>query len=329
MKGLRMLGGGRVAVETFPDPEPAPGGALVRIQASGLCGSELHGYRADHAQSANAGHEAMGVVVETRGTARLKAGDRVGLHAVWGCGKCDWCAQGRYTWCQSKLGPSPFHAEYVAAPEHVLLPLADDISDPVGVLLSGDGLGVPWHVQTRLRTAPGDLVVIVGCGPIGLGNTLVQVDAGAEVIAVELTEYRLSLARAMGAAHTVNPNLEDAVNAVARIAAGRQVRTSIEAVGKPETLRLCLKLVGLGGTVMAVGEQPATPVDISEELIRRDITLMGSWFFHFREFADMAAAYRAGLAVDRLVTHSFALDEAGKGFAEFAAGRTGKAMLVP
>lgn len=324
-----MLGQSRVAVEEYPDPQPGEGEVLIQIQASGLCGSELHGYRAEQGQPFNGGHEAMGVIVEARNTRYLKAGDRVGLHAVWGCGHCRWCASGRYTYCDERRGTPGTHAELLAAPEHVLLELGDDIPNDVGVLLSGDGLGVPYHVNTRLNTRGGEVVCVIGVGPIGLGNVLLQSFLGAEVIAVDLNDYRLRLAMELGAKHTVHSGEADPVEAVREITSGVLADKCVECVGRPETLQLSLRLVGKAGTVMAVGEQGDVPVNISEGLIRRDLSLLGSWFFHYREFHPMADLYRRGLRVEKLVTHRFPLGQAGTAFEEFAAGRTGKVLLEP
>lgn len=329
MRGVQMLGQSRVAIQQYPDPSPKEGEALIQIQASALCGSELHGYRADRQQEFNCGHEAMGVVVETRNTRRLKPGDRVGIHAVWGCGDCRWCAEGRYTYCDQRRGTPGTHAELVAAPEHVLLKLEEDIPDDVAVLVTGDGLGVPYHVSTRLNARDGDVVCIIGAGPIGLGNVLVQSFLGAEVVVIDFNDYRLGLARDLGARHTINSQKDDPVEAVRQITSGNLANKCIECVGRPETLQLALRLVGKAGTVMAVGEQGEVPINIGEGLIRRDITLMGSWFYHYCEFGAMVDLYRRGMRVDKLVTHHLPLAAADAAFAEFAAGRTGKTVLRP
>lgn len=330
MLGVRMLGASRVGLEQFPDPRPADGEALVRVRCSGLCGSELHGYRGP-GHPFNFGHEAMGVVVETRGTKRLKVGDRVGVHAIWGCGACAECKAGRYTYCADRKLTAPTHAEYVAAPEHVLIALPDDVPDEVGVLLSGDGLGVPYHASRRLPGVAGDTVCVVGLGPIGLGNVLLQSFLGLHVVALDVNEYRLGLAKEMGAEHVVSVagGADAAIAAVREITRGAMARTAIECVGQPETLKMALALVGAAGTVMAIGEQGQVQLNVSDDLIRRDITLMGSWFFHYSEFPEMLALYRQGLELQRLFTHRFSIGQAGAAFEAFASGTTGKVALLP
>lgn len=329
MLGVQMLGSGRVAVREFPEPTQPNGEALIEIRASGICGSEMHGYRAAYEQTFNGGHEVSGIVVDAGVSRRLRVGDRVGVHAVWGCGACRWCDAGQYTYCDARTTCPGTHAERLAAPEHVCLRLPDDVSFDLGVLLTGDGIGVPYHVARRIGTRGGDIVCVFGAGPIGLGNILMQSFLGAEVIAVDVNDYRLELARQCGAAQTINPSSVDVVAAVTEMTRGELADKCIEAAARPDTLKMALRLVGKAGTVVAVGEQGDVPISPSGDLIRKDVTLMGSWFYHYAEYGDMLALYRRGLRVDKLITHRMPLLEADAAFALFAAGRAGKVILEP
>lgn len=324
-----MLGNEQVRVREYPDPIPTEDELLIEIRASGICGSELHAYRGNREHPFNSGHEVTGVVLDPGRSRRFRQGDRVGVHAVWGCGECRWCVEGKYTYCDRRRGCPGSHAEQMRAPEHVLLRLPDDVPFDVGVLLTGDGLGVPVHVARRLGTRGGEVVCILGAGPIGLGNTLVQSFLGAEVIVLDVNTYRLELARQCGARHVLNPRDTDVVEAVREVTAGRLADKCIEAVGKAETLRLALSLVGKGGIVVAVGEQGEVPIPIGEGLIRSDVTLAGSWFYHYSEYPFILDLYRRGLDATRLITHRFPLREAATAFQAFAEGRTGKVILVP
>jgi len=221
------------------------------------------------------------------------------------------------------------HAELIAAPDHVCLKLPDDVPFDVGVLLAGDGIGVPYHVSRRLSTKGGDVVCVIGVGPIGLGNTMMQAFLGGEVIAIDINDYRLSLAKELGATHTINPQNFDPVEVVGDITNGMFADKCIEAVGRPETVKLALKLVGKAGIVMAVGEQGDVPVNIGGDLIRRDITLMGSWFYHYAEYPEMVDLYHRGLPVAKMITDHFPLTEAQAAFTKFANGQAGKVMLEP
>src|SRR5262245_23888287 len=201
MRAVRFLGREQIALIDTREPEPPEGGVVVRLRASGLCGSELHSYRGDRAMEdpPNGGHEVAGEVVDASRSRRWRVGDRAGIHAVWGCGRCDWCAQGIYTFCGDNTVGVGAHAELFAAPDHVLVPLPDDVDYPAGVLLSGDALGVPYHTSRRLKTRGGDTVAVVGCGPVGLGSVLLQSFLGARVVGLDLAPERLEWARKLGA----------------------------------------------------------------------------------------------------------------------------------
>lgn len=327
MLAVKCLGHEQVALEEYPEPKPTDGEVLVRIRASALCGSEMHGYRGDQAMQSNGGHEPAGVVVDASYSRRWHAGDRVGIHAVWGCGACEWCAQGIYTFCDRRRGCPGAHAQFMAVPDHACVALPSDIPFGVGALLAGDGLGVPYHTSRRLNTRGGDTVAVVGCGPIGLGNVLVQAFFGARVVALDLSPERLELARSLGAAETVNVAETDAFAALRALTAGRLADAVIEASGRPEGFALALKLVGKGGTVALNGENAQVSLHVGSDLIRRDITLFGSWFYHFREYPEMLELVRRGLPAQKLITAHYPLAEAQQAFSDFAAGKTGKVIL--
>ncbi len=330
MQTVRMLGGARVEVINAPAPEPPEGGVVVRVRASGLCGSEMHGYRAAEAmdQPPNGGHEVAGEVVDASRSRRWHVGDRVGIHAVWGCGQCDWCAQGIYTFCDHNSVGVGAHAELFAAPDHVLVPLPEGVDYPVGTLLTGDGLGVPFHTSQRLKTRGGDTVAVVGCGPVGLGNILVQAFLGARVVGLDLVPRRLEWAHEVGAATALDVR-EEPVEGLREITAGRMADAVIEASGRPEGFALALRLVGKGGTIACCGENRDVALHVGRDLIRQDITLFGGWYYHYRDYSRMLELRRRGLPVERLISHHFGLEQAAEAFAQFAAGRTAKVVLTP
>jgi L-iditol 2-dehydrogenase len=330
MRVVQTLGGERIAVGDAPEPTPPDGGVVVRIRASGLCGSEMHRYRDPEmvASPPNGGHEPAGEVVDATRSHRWRVGDRVGIHAVWGCGRCDWCAQGIYTFCDHNSVGVGAHAELFAAPDHVLVPLPEDVDYAVGMLLAGDGLGVPYHTSQRLKTRGGDVVAVVGCGPVGLGNILVQTFLGVRVVGFDLAPRRLEWARELGAEVTVDVR-EEPVEALREFTAGRMADAVIEASGQPEGFALALRLVGKGGTIACCGENRDVALHVGRDLIRRDITLFGGWFYHYRDYPRMLELRRRGLPVEQLISHQFPLERAAEAFAQFAAGQTAKVVLTP
>lgn len=328
MKILCIDGHGKVHFETRDAPVPEPDQVVVKTAVSALCGSELGSYRGAGMKTGNAGHEAAGTVVAVGAEVKaIHIGDRVGVSAVVGCGACPYCEAGQYTWCDKRKIFSSMHAEQFAIPARGCHLLPDDVPWAVGTLLSGDGLGVPWHTSRKIQGAAVQTVVVWGLGPIGLGNVLVQAHAGRRVLGIDLVEGRRDLALACGAARVLDGSPGNILEAVREWSGGHGADVAIEAAGRPETLKSCLAAVRQGGTVILNGEQGPLELSPSEDFIRRDITMTGSWFYHFHEFTDMLDAFRNGLDVDRLVTHEFAFADAGTAFVRFAAAATGKVIL--
>jgi threonine dehydrogenase-like Zn-dependent dehydrogenase len=329
MRMLKMEGNGVVTVIDAPEPVPGRGEVVVETAVSALCGSELHSYRGAGFPRGNGGHEAAGTVVATGpGVLTPEVGQRVGLSAVVGCGHCAFCARGQYTWCPDRRVQGNMHAERILTAAHGCHLLPNDVDWDAGVLLSGDGMGVPYHTSTRLTDPLIETVAIFGVGPIGLGNTLLQAHLGRRVIAVDVSPARLELAQQLGATHTIHaPDIEP-VAQIQALTGGRGADVCLEAAGRPETLKQCFAAVRTGGTVVMNGEQPSVELSPSQDFIRRDITALGSWYYHFSEFPRMLALYREGLNITKLITHCYPLDEAATAFREFAAARTGKVLLT-
>jgi threonine dehydrogenase-like Zn-dependent dehydrogenase len=329
MRTLSMEGNSTVRVVEVPDPVPGPGELVVRIAASAICGSEMHGYRGAGRPGHNSGHESAGTVVALgEGVTGLEVGQRVGMSGVIGCGTCEHCLAGRQTWCQNRLSYGSTHAEYVLTVPQACHVLPADVPWEAGVLLTGDGMGVPYHTSTRLADPAIRTVAIFGAGPIGLGNTIMQVFLGRRVIVVEVSPERRALALRLGAEAAIDPRAEDPVERLRALTEGQGPDVSLEAAGRPETLKQCFAAVRTGGTVAMNGEQPAVPLSPSDDFIRRDITALGSWFYQAREVPRMIGLYRQGLPVESLITHHYPLEAGDEAFREFAAGRTGKVLLV-
>jgi len=326
MLGLRYLGHGKVAVHEYPDPKPKEGEVIVKVEVAAICGSDLHSLLSDAPLESNTGHEAVGIIVDASKSALWKEGDRVGIYAVWGCGKCSWCNYGVYTFCDDRRGCSGLQTQLVSVPEHIPLPLPDDVDFKAGVLLTGDGFGTPYHACKRMNIKAGDFVSVIGCGPIGLGCTLYLAYAGARVIAIDVRDERLRYAKELGAEFTINVVSQDAISIVRDITSGAMSDGVVEASGRPEGFNLAMQLVGKGGKVACIGENREVTVNIGQ-LIRGDITVFGSWYYHRYEYWEMLRLYRRGLDVRKLISHEFKLQEAQKAFDEFVEGKTAKVIL--
>lgn len=330
MRSLLLQGKGTCSIIDVDKPVPGPGQVLIRTTTSALCGSELKSYRGDGQAKGNSGHEGIGVVEALgEGVTTVKPGDRVGVSAIAGCGKpdCEACAQGQSTWCSSFKFYGNMHAEYFLTAPTACLPLPEDVPDRVGVLITGDGLGVPYHTSLKLMDADIHTVAVFGLGPIGLGNVLVQSYLKRNVIAIDMVPERLELALQLGAVEAINAKDNDAVARIMELTDKRGVDAAIEAAGVPVTAKQCFKAVRKAGTVIFNGEQPAVELSPSNDFIRRDIRAIGSWFFQVGEYPAMLNLWREGLRVEDMVTHVFNFADAPEAFSVFAKGTTGKVLL--
>ena len=328
MQLVKYAGNGTIQVLEAPDPVPGPGEVVIETAVSALCGSELHTYRGAALQG-NHGHEAVGkVALLGPGVERLKTGQRVGASCIAGCGYCQFCALGQYTYCRNFKFYGNMHAERFLAAANACYPLPKDVSWEAGVLLSGDGLGVPFHTSRKIASPQVKTVAVLGMGPIGLGNLLVQGFQGRKVIAVALLPYRLELAQHLGASQIVNASQVDTVSQLRELTGGIGPDVCIEAAGRPETALACFNAVRTAGIDVFNGEQGALSLSPSDQFIRRDITAIGSWFYHFSEIPYMLSLYSAGLPLEELITHRFPVAEAGAAYRQFASGQSGKVLLV-
>ncbi len=328
MKSVKLTGHAVAAVAEVPEPMPQPHEVVIRTAISALCGSELHGYRNDGSAKGNSGHEAAGTVLRVgSAVTTLQPGQRVGVSAIAGCGACGCCARGQYTWCAQRRFYGSMHAEQFVVAANACHVLPEDVDWKTGVLITGDGMGVPFHTATKIIRPDTTTIAVFGAGPIGLGSILLQAFLGKKVLAVDVSAPRLELAARFGAAATFNPRDTDVVAAIRDFTGGAGADLCIEAAGRPETALNCFAAVKTGGQVIFNGEQGPVNLSISEQFIRRDITATGAWFYHFAEYHDMLRLFRGGLPVSSLITDVYPLDDVNSAFADFAAGKTGKAVI--
>ena len=328
MRSLKYEGNGKISIVAVPDPTPGVGEVIIQTVYSAICGSELHTYRGAGSPSGNSGHEAVGTVMQLgEGVTNLMVGQRVGVSCVAGCGTCTHCLKGQYTWCPQYQFYGSMHAEQFIAAANACHPLTEDISWEAGVLLTGDGLGVPYHTSTKITSPDIKTVAIIGVGPIGLGNVMMQSYLGRRVIAADLSATRVNLAKKLGAESVMNASQENTVDRILALTGGTGADVCIEAAGEPETALECFAAVRTAGTVVFNGEQKAVPLSPSDQFIRRDITAVGSWFYHFSEFGNMLNLYRNGLKIENLITDKFAFTDAAVAYTKFAARKAGKVLL--
>jgi propanol-preferring alcohol dehydrogenase len=327
MKIAKLAGNSQVVIEEAPVPTAEPGFVVIKTVVSAVCGSEMHGYRGGGQVSGNSGHEGAGIISAVgEGVEYVHVGDRVAASAVVGCGDCDYCRKGQYTWCPRFKGFGSFHAEYFTVPAMACNKLPDDLPWNVGVLVGGDGFGVPYHTSKKFAADDPKTVAIFGLGPIGLGSVILQSYLGRKVIGIDRVTPRLELAKLMGASTTILADGETDVPKAIREITGGGADVCIEAAGSPITAKQCFAAVRTAGRVIFNGEQSKVELSPSDDFIRRDITATGSWFFHFSEFPEMVALWRKGLPVEKLITHTFPFEKIDEAY-KMMEGESGKVIV--
>lgn len=328
MRAVLLHGEGEVTVGEVPEPVPGPGEVLLRVTRAALCGSEFGLLRGPRRAPTGTGHEAVGVVEEP-GDAPLRRGQRAGVLAVNGCGSCPQCARGRFPRCGAARGMAPSHAEYVAVPAANCLPLPDDLSDDAAIAVFGCGIGVAYHGSRRLAAEPGQNVLVLGAGPIGLSAVLVLRHLGIRPLAADTNSRRLALAAELGAEACIPADAADFTARLREACGGLLADAAFLASGNPTALATALAAIEPGGAVVTVGGVSDFALSTFRDLSVRDRALVGSWHFHKEEMAPLLRLVRAGLPAERIITHRFPLEEAPAAYRLFAAGAAAKTLLVP
>ena len=289
MKALLLTAPSRLEFVDFPDPKPAEGEVVVRVHACGICGSDIHGWDGSSGRRHPPlimGHEASGeiVAIGPRVTA-WRAGDRVTFDSTISCGACRFCAGGQINLCESRrvVGVSPVEykqhgafAERLAIPERILYRLPDTL--PYDQAAMVEPVSIAIHAVQRTKIAPNSTAVVIGSGMIGLLVIQALRWAGAkQVVAVDLADNRLALARQLGATHTINSGREDAAAEVAKITGGLGAEAAFEVVGFTPTLNLAIAVLKRGGACVLVGNlSPKTQDFPLQAVVTKELTLLGS-----------------------------------------------------
>lgn len=319
MKACAILEPGRTGFREIPEPKPARGEVLVRMRQLGLCGSDLKSYAGDNPLVSFpriVGHEIAGEIVAVgAGVERpLSVGMRVTLYPYTSCGACSSCRKGRPNACRSNqtMGVQRDGAAtlLVAAPEAKVFPAGELGRDQVTLI---EPLSVGFHAVRRSQAKRGDRVAVFGCGMIGLGALLGAVRAGAEVIAVDIDDGKLALARSLGASRAVNSRSENLADRILDLTAGHGPDVAIEAVGLPQTYRQAVDIVCHCGTVVYIGYASKEVSYDAKVFVQKELDIRGSRNALPADFADVIAML-AGARVDvaPIITHRFPFARAGE-----------------
>jgi alcohol dehydrogenase len=342
MKALVYHGPGRRAWETAPDPRiEAATDAIVRIDTSTICGTDLHILRGDVPEVEPGrilGHEAVGTVVEVgAAVSTLAVGDRVLVSCITSCGRCRFCKEARYGLCTGGGGWIFGHLIDGLQAELARVPFADTSVHKIpegltdeDVIFLADILPTSYEVGVLAgRVEPGDTVAIVGAGPIGLAAVMTaKLFTPGLIVVLDIAEARLEKARAFGADVTINNGAVDPVAAVMELTDGLGADVAIEAVGAPETFELCAELIRPGGRVANVGVHGHAATLHLERLWIRDVTITTGLVDTFTTPKLMRLVAEGRLDPTPFATHRFELDETMEAYETFAEAATTNALKV-
>lgn len=318
MKAVRMVGAGR-PLEAFEleAPEPAAGEVRVRIEAAGICHTDVH-YRAGLSRMGRLpitlGHEIAGVVDRLgAGVTSHAVGERVCLHYLLTCGACADCAAGREAFCERVAmighGVDGGYAERIVVPARNAVRLPDEIPFEQGAIMMCSS-ATALHALRKGRLQPGERVAIFGAGGLGVSAIQLAKALGAdEVIAVDIRAPKLADARGLGA-RTVDASAVDPVAAIRDLTRGRGVDVALELVGLPRTMRQALQSLAPMGraVIVGLGGRPLE-IDPYRELLGREAELIGSNDHTLGEVREVVSLARIGaLNLSAAVTRRVPLD---------------------
>ncbi|MFZ6862729.1 zinc-dependent alcohol dehydrogenase family protein [Undibacterium sp. Ji67W] len=341
MKALVYHGPGKKSLDECPKPEIIDTtDAIVKVTKTTICGTDLHILKGDVVTCKPGrilGHEGVGVI-DNIGSAvsSFKKGDRVLISCISACGKCTFCRKQMYSHCITGgwiLGNSidGTQAEYVRIPyaDTSLYPIPDGVDEEALVMLS-DILPTGFECGVlNGKVQPGNIIAIVGSGPIGLAALLTaQFYSPAEIIMIDLDDNRLAVAKRFGATKTVNSKDGKASETVLNLTGGRGVDTAIEAVGIPATFELCQQIIGAGGTIANIGVHGAK-VDLHlESLWDRNLTITTRLVDTVSTPMLLNVVQSKRLDATQLITHHFKLSEILIAYETFEHAATTDALKV-
>jgi threonine dehydrogenase-like Zn-dependent dehydrogenase len=343
MRGALFLGDRKVEIRDFPDPTPGPGEVVIEMKASGLCGSDLKFYRSPPGEAQKSlgfsadtepfigGHEPCGVVAARGpGVSEKEApiGQRVMDHHYAGCGVCKHCRVGWSQLCRAGItvyGVTAHggHAQYLKVPARTLVPLPDELSFVEGAAVSC-GTGTAYGALRRMNAVGGSTLAVFGQGPVGISATLLGAKMGMRVIAVEKNAERRALAKQFGADVAV-----DSADSLKELTKGEGVDLALDTTGIAEARIAAIRSAKTWGTVCFVGEGGDVTINVSPDMLRKQLTIIGSWTFSAMGQAECARfVVDNGIQLEKIFSHRWKLDQASEAYRVFDTQSTGKAVIT-
>ena len=326
-----------LTIEEVDKPAPGQGQAVVKVKATGVCGSDVDGYLGRHPWiklPIILGHECSGVVdCVGRGVRSVKPGDSVVVEPLFVCEKCPNCLKGHYNMCRQitiigHQAPGSF-AEYILMNERFLHPLPEGISFEVGAL--AEPISGALHGAGRCNLKIGELVVVIGCGTIGYFLTQHALNSGARVLVSEPDARKRKAALAVGAHWAVDPANESPKDKVRELTDGLGADCVMEAVGVPETIRETVGLTRKGGRILLMGwTGNQTDAFDCTNMTLDEMTVLGTMGFAWDFPVTLDLLARGKVDAGRIITHRFSLEQTQEALETLHEKRDGvwKAMIV-
>jgi threonine 3-dehydrogenase len=324
-------------MEDVPIPTIGPNDILVRIQKTAICGSDIHIYNWDDWAKKTipvpmtVGHEFVGLVEDFGDeVTSFKKGDRVSGEGHITCGHCRNCRAGKRHLCRNSLGigiqrPGCF-AEFLSIPAGNAFIIPDQISDELASIL--DPLGNATHTALSFDLV-GEDVLITGAGPIGCMAAAICRHVGARhVVITDVNDYRLNIAKQMGASRTINITRESIQDAFKELDMKEDFDVGLEMSGNPEAFRSLLKAMNHGGNIAILGIPPNDTAIDWDDVIFKGLFLKGIYGREmFETWYKMISMLESGLNIDPVITHRFKIDDFQEGFDIMRSGNSGKVIL--
>lgn len=334
MRAVVISRPGRATVVAQAEPHARDDIVKVELRVVPMC-TEFKDYSVGR-MGDRLGHEAAGIVVDPASSHRVAKGDRVVVMPQYGCGRCLNCTSGDHIYCSdqrdvlaetgSSSGVATF-ADYLIKPDWLLLPVPIDVSLRHAAMACC-ALGPSFNAIKAMRVSIGDTLLVVGCGPVGLGAVVNGVVRGARVVALEINPYRAQLAERLGAFAVFDPGHPEIEAQVRDVTEGRGIDAVFDTTGAPGSVQLIERLVGPRARLSFVVLHQ--PVEL-RRLVTRGLEVHGCWHWnHQRDGLEMFEVIRHSReSLDTLVTHSFTFDEVEEAFRTQLSGQCGKVLLLP
>ncbi|MEZ5402969.1 MAG: galactitol-1-phosphate 5-dehydrogenase [Bryobacteraceae bacterium] len=326
MKALLMQEYKKMELVDMPVPAFGPDDLLIRVKACGICGSDVHGFDGSTGRRLPPivmGHEAAGMVEAAGDNVKgFEPGDRVTFDSTVSCGACFFCSRGQINLCDNRqvLGVSTpefrrhgAFAEYVTVPSRICYHIPDNLPFEHAAMIEAVSIAVHGVNRTPIRL--GDSAVVVGSGMIGLLVVQALKKGGAgKIIAVDIEDNKLELAKSLGATDTLNPSRDDVPKAVQALTGGRGADVAIDAVGATAPIKTCIASVRKGGHVTLIGNvTPQIELPL-QAVVSREVTLYGSCASN-GEYPECIALIASGdIKVEPIISIKAPLADAGNWF---------------